>query len=239
MEHKWETVFSFNIETPNGIKHVFCMLLPQAFANQNLYNRLLAEIDTDLKHIMIKIPFKGFGPTRRRIGSFSTSDLRYSYSGTNEEAVPMSKSPILSMINNLVGQSLGKNFNFALINHYADGTDDLGFHADKESDLIPGYPIASVSLGTTRDFMIRVRQDKFFIERTTPEIRNGISSILAKSKYVNPRCKKEITLSIPLNDGDLLVMGGDMQGWLEHSVPKRETVKTGRINITLRGVQNS
>lgn len=233
----WQTVFSFNVETPQGIKHVWCTYLPKAFANQNLYDRLLSEIEEDLDHVIMENKYQGQILTRRRMAFYSEDNHRYKYSGVDEASVSFGRSPILTMIARSVEQCLQKNFNFALVNHYADGTDNLNFHADKETDLLPRHSIASVSLGATRDFMIRVRTDEAFCARVPRHIRDGVSKVLSTCKYVNKRCTKEVTLSVPLADGDLLIMGGDMQSILEHAVPERKGIKTGRLNITLRAIK--
>lgn len=47
-------------------------------------------------------------------------------------------------------------FDFALMNYYEDGAGALGWHSDKEADLFPGAPIASLSLGAERDFQWRL-----------------------------------------------------------------------------------
>ena len=236
---RWQTLFSFNIETPQGLKYVWCTYLPKAFANQNLYERLMTEIEPDLDHVLMENKYQGEMLTRRRMAFYSDDNRRYSYSGVSETGVSFGRSPTLTMISRSVEESLSKKFNFALVNHYADGTENLNFHADKESELIYRHSIASVSLGATRDFMIRVRTDEGFCARVPRHIRDGVSNVLSTSKYLNKRCSKKVTLSVPLADGDLLVMGGDMQAVLEHAVPERKGVKTGRLNITLRGIKPS
>lgn len=47
------------------------------------------------------------------------------------------------------------SFNSCLLNHYRDGQDSIGLHSDDEPEL--RGPIASVSLGATRQFQIRHR----------------------------------------------------------------------------------
>ena len=49
----------------------------------------------------------------------------------------------------------GLSFDSALVNYYVDGHSSVGWHSDNEKTLQFGYPIASLSLGTTRLFQIR------------------------------------------------------------------------------------
>ena len=96
------------------------------------------------------------------------------------------------------------NFDFALLNLYVDGIGSLGWHSDKEDDLMPGEPIASVSLGAERHFQWR------HIGETKTE------------------------QTILLEEGSLLIMSGRMQDNYQHCVPPRVKVDKPRINITFR-----
>ena len=95
-------------------------------------------------------------------------------------------------------------FNGCLLNLYRDGDDRMGWHADDEPEIDQTQPIASLSLGSTRDFLFRHRNDQ---------------------------TKRA---AIPLADGDLLIMHPGCQGLWMHSVPQRRKVKTMRINLTFR-----
>ena len=48
--------------------------------------------------------------------------------------------------------------------------------------------------------------------------------------------KRKQSLNIKLNHGDLLVMGGSLQQYWVHSVPKTKRPKTARINLTFRKI---
>jgi alkylated DNA repair dioxygenase AlkB len=97
-------------------------------------------------------------------------------------------------------------FNSVLINLYRDGNDSMGWHADDEKELGTDPAIASVSLGATRDLLLRYRQ------------RNA--------SIPNQR--------IALSDGSLLLMAGTTQHFWQHSLPKRKKSVTPRINLTFR-----
>ena len=98
-------------------------------------------------------------------------------------------------------------FNSCLLNLYRDGDDYMGWHSDDEKLYGDRPVIASVSLGAARDFMVRPRGG-----------RDG-----PQWKYT-------------LEDGDLLVMDGDMQRHFQHSVPKRKRAAGRRINLTFRRI---
>eukprot|EP00750_Incisomonas_marina_P017939 INCI2651.3.p1 GENE.INCI2651.3~~INCI2651.3.p1 ORF type:complete len:928 (+),score=136.14 INCI2651.3:177-2960(+) len=89
----------------------------------------------------------------------------------------------------------------------------IGLHADDETEHLRGLPIFSFSLGGTRRFVIR------------------------------SKAGRTISMDLKLKDGDLIVMGGNLQRTHEHEVPpirKRDpfTGRTpalpGRMNLTVR-----
>ncbi len=100
------------------------------------------------------------------------------------------------------------DFNSALANFYRDGNDSVAWHADDEPELGVEPVIASISLGGTRDFLLK------------PKPQSGIESK---------------TLKLTLEHGSLLWMDGALQqNWL-HSIPKRSYAEP-RINLTFRCV---
>ncbi|WP_246029007.1 alpha-ketoglutarate-dependent dioxygenase AlkB family protein [Parashewanella tropica] len=48
-----------------------------------------------------------------------------------------------------------QNFNGVLINHYANGHEHMGWHSDDEPEIVVGSDIASVSIGASRDFVLK------------------------------------------------------------------------------------
>jgi len=82
----------------------------------------------------------------------------------------------------------------------------MHWHADDEPELGPAPCIVSVSLGATRDFRFR------------------------------PRSRQGSSVTVPLADGDLLVMGGDCQQHWQHALPRRKRVDAPRINLTFRHI---
>jgi hypothetical protein len=112
-------------------------------------------------------------------------------------------------------------FNYCLLNHYRNGEEYMSYHSDDESSLCPYSPIASVSLGTTRSFDIRHK--------------NNSSSSSSSSSSSNKNDKKRSRIArIPLGDGDVLLMFPPMQEHYEHSIPVEKRVIGERINLTFR-----
>ena len=102
--------------------------------------------------------------------------------------------------------TLGVFFEGCFLNKYESKRDHLGWHADDEKELGNAPIIGSVSLGETRDFILRRNDDK------SQKIR------------------------IPLGNGSVLIMMGDIQRFWQHSVPKRKNVSQSRINLTFRNI---
>ena len=78
-----------------------------------------------------------------------------------------------------------------LLNRYNDGKDKVDWHSDNEKELDKNSPIASLTFGGERDFLIRNKFDK------------------------NNKIKEA------LKHGSLLVMHPPMQEEWEHTIPKR------------------
>ncbi|KAF3907811.1 hypothetical protein ABW21_db0209094 [Orbilia brochopaga] len=116
----------------------------------------------------------------------------------------------LEVLKNLVERETGETFNFVLVNYYASSSDSISYHSDDETFLGPNPTIASLSLGATRDFLMKHKTDK------------------------------GQTLKLGLTNGELIVMKGATQRMWLHSIPKRAANPAGtwhsggRINITFR-----
>jgi alkylated DNA repair dioxygenase AlkB len=132
--------------------------------------------------------------------------MSYSYSGVTQVVQPWI--PELTDLKSRIEHVTGVKYNSVLLNYYRDGKDSVGLHADNEKELGINPNIASISLGSTREFLL-VQQ------RTThPE------GLLDYQEY-------------QLTAGSLLVMSGTTQKFWKHSIPK--VAKAGpRINLTYR-----
>lgn len=131
-------------------------------------------------------------------------DAAYTYSRTRFEPKPWPDA--LRAIRARLRAELGVDFNGVLANRYADGRDAMGWHADDEPEIDPSSPIASLSLGATRRFVLRRRGD-------------------ASQRH-----------AIELGHGSLLAMGAGMQQRWQHALPKTARVVGERINLTFRRI---
>lgn len=129
----------------------------------------------------------------------------YNYSGAMIEAAEPDEliSNLISLMNVLVGSEM---FNMCLCNWYKP-EHYIGKHSDDTKQLVINSPIASISWGYTRTFVL------------TPK-------------------EKGETLSLDLNNGDLVIMGGTCQQTHKHEIKKisekKQSSADTRINFTFR-----
>lgn len=99
---------------------------------------------------------------------------------------------------------IGAPFNRVGLNLYRDGSDSVAPHSDKTDKLVPGQPIAIVSLGVSRRMSIRSK--------------TGLGR----------------TLHVELEPGSCLVMSYASQFTHEHGIPKLAEVVGPRISLAFR-----
>jgi len=128
----------------------------------------------------------------------------YAYSGRLFHPAPWT--PELAALRDRLVAGEDCAFNSVLVNHYRDGGDSMGEHADDEPELGPSTDdvrIASVSLGAARRFVLR--------HRRTRRVR-----------------------AFELGEGSLLVMGGTTQRHYRHHLPRTRAPVGPRMNLTFR-----
>ena len=130
----------------------------------------------------------------------------YGYAGIHSQPRPWNRG--LRYIKNRVEAASGTAFNGVLLNWYRDGLDRMGWHADDEPELGRRPTIASLSLGHTRDFVLRRNDDH------------------------------QQKLCIPLVSGSLLIMAGDLQQCWQHAMPARKRATGSRFNLSFRWVHS-
>lgn len=93
----------------------------------------------------------------QRLATYWIGSVAYEYSRQVRPAAPWLPVPraIGAAVESVLFGETGETFEGALLNHYQDGETKLGFHADNEPIIVPDSPIASVSLGATRRFVLR------------------------------------------------------------------------------------
>lgn len=101
-------------------------------------------------------------------------------------------------------RELGVAFNTVGLNRYRDGRDSVAPHNDKLHSLVPGLPIALLSLGAPRRMTIRARQP--------------------------PRRVQHLELA----HGSLLLMSHDSQRHYDHGIPKTRETVGARISLAFR-----
>lgn len=143
-------------------------------------------------------------PIPRLHAWYGDPDAEYTYSGLL--LVPEAWIPPLLALRTVAEHFAGAEFDSVLCNRYRDGADGQGWHADDEPELGPEPVIASISLGATRTFALRRRDDHG--ER----------------------------VDVVLGDGDVLVMRGRTQACWQHAVPKTRRPVGERVNCTFRRI---
>lgn len=116
--------------------------------------------------------------------------------------------PVLAEAAARVRETLHAPFTHAGMNLYRDGGDSVAMHNDKLYSIVPGWPIALLSLGDARRMDIRAKAAEGAGKRTT--------------------------LRIELEPGSLLVMSHQSQLHYDHGIPKSRVPVGARISLAFR-----
>ena len=152
--------------------------------------------------------------------------------------------PVCNLVRNKVNVFMTSNsgesgdmeyYSSVLITKYPDSHSGLGWHADNEKYIIENSDIVSISLGCSRDFELR---------RMTENERKW-ECICTNKPFVHNDNWDQTVYRYKLVSGSLLVMGGSMQKFWYHQVPKiRRSVyippskNCVRYNLTFRKYNN-
>jgi len=186
-----EILFMRNFFTPTESKNYFELL-------QNNIN---------WKQEEVKFYGKTF-PVPRKTAWYGYEGFNYSYSGIT--CFPEIWTKELLEIKKEIEKFIpDEDFTSVLLNLYSNGNDKMGWHSDDEKELGINPTIASVSLGETRRFDIKHKQ--------------------------NP----ELHYKFELTSGSLLIMRGALQHHWVHQIPAQKRVKEPRINLTFRTIKKS
>jgi len=147
--------------------------------------------------------------------------------------------PLVKILKDAISKIVGHDFNVALMNWYADGSQGASWHSDSETDLVPGATIASVSLGATRKFQLRhKRESEMGSDITILNIKKNQGEDLTEEdlEVLNYKVGEDPNLNMELNlqHGDLLLMQGTLQKFWRHRVPLTKEVIGPRICFTFR-----
>ncbi len=132
----------------------------------------------------------------------------YIYSGAVHHPLPWCET--LQQLRRQIEACTAARFNSVLLNLYRNGDDAMGWHSDDEKELAADAPIASLSLGAPRCFVMRHKR------------RKNLASV-----------------KIMLQHGSLLVMQGATQRHWRHAVPRTRKPVGARINLTFRLVSQA
>lgn len=175
------------------------------FLSSDTADRLFKNLSTQVIWKEDSIRLFGKTYTQPRLTAlYGDQGKSYTYSGIQMHPTPFI--PELLDLKLRIEDLSGERFTTCLLNLYRDGKDSNGWHADNEKELGDQPFIASVSLGATRAFHIKHREDK------------------------------SLRFRMQLEHGSLLLMGGTMQeSWL-HQIPKTRKPVGKRINLTFRKI---
>jgi alkylated DNA repair dioxygenase AlkB len=144
-------------------------------------------------------------PVPRKTAWYGYEGFNYTYSGIKCNPDPWTKE--LLEIKKVIEHFLPEvKFNSVLLNLYRDGNDKVSWHADDEPGLGKNPTIASVSLGATRRFDLKHKDD--------PDQK----------------------LQLELTPGSLIIMKGELQHHWLHQIPVQKKIKEPRINLTFRTI---
>lgn len=132
-------------------------------------------------------------------------EVGLTHSYSGIDMVAVEWTPVLLKLKNQLEADLNTKFNSVLINYYRDGSDHMSWHADDEKELGPNPVIASLSFGETRSFQLKHKFDK-----------------------------SKPTFNLPITDGSLVVMGGELQHFWVHKIAKTAKPIGARANLTFR-----
>jgi len=128
----------------------------------------------------------------------------YAYKFSGRTLVPAPCTPEIEALRVAIGDQYSGDYNSVLLNRYANEQDSVSWHSDDEPEMDSDHPIASLSLGAAREFLVR------------------------------PIISKNAVQSYVLTSGSLLVMPPGFQQRYQHCVPKSQTPCATRVNLTFR-----
>jgi alkylated DNA repair dioxygenase AlkB len=145
-------------------------------------------------------------PLPRLTAWYGDPGRNYTYSGITMNPHPWNST--LREVKQRVEQLAQVSFNSVLLNLYRTGSDGVNWHSDDEPELAPELPIASVSFGGTRRFVMK--------HKTKTEVAQ---------------------FELKLTHGSILLMLPETQQHWLHQVPKTKKKVDPRINLTWRVIR--
>jgi alkylated DNA repair dioxygenase AlkB len=142
---------------------------------------------------------------------------------------------------------VGAPFNRVGLNLYRDGHDSVALHSDKTDKLLPGQPIAIVSLGASRRMSIRPKaaashtgsygaghKPSYSATRTAEHTAEHTAERNAGGVAGHNASAASRILHVELEPGSCLVMSYASQFTHEHGIPKLASASGPRISLAFR-----
>lgn len=141
------------------------------------YKKLLETIDWKNDEAII------FGKkiiTKRKVAWYGESAFSYKYSGIIKTANIFTKE--LLELKKIVEKESGETYNSCLLNLYHSGEEGMAYHSDGEKMLKKNGAIASLSLGATRKFSFKHKENK---QRIDIILENGSLLVMKQGTQTN------------------------------------------------------
>lgn len=126
----------------------------------NHAERLFRELRENITWKQQSIVFMGRTIAVPRLIAYFADDCSMTYSYSGQTLQPLNWHPAVLAIKDLIEKTTGSKFNVCLLNFYRNGRDSLSWHSDNEKEFGEDPTIASLTLGSQRDFMIRRNVDR-------------------------------------------------------------------------------
>lgn len=147
----------------------------------------------------------------------------YAYKFSGRTLEPGAWTPEIATIRDRIRAQYGGDYNSVLLNRYANAQDSVSWHSDNEPEMDSKHPIASLSLGDSRAFLVRP------LKPIGP-----IGPVEQIGPIANQATEKKAVQTFVLTSGSLLLMPPGFQQRYQHCVLKSKTPCGPRVNLTFR-----
>lgn len=175
-----------NLLPYDGVINYYGKVLNQQLS-QHYFDRLLNTIKWKNDEAII---FGRHIITKRKVAWYANAEYEYTYSNRTKFALPWTKE--LLELKKIVEGITGMPFNSCLLNLYHNGDEGMAWHSDDEKTLEKDSPIASLSLGAERKFMLKHKMNK---NTLSVMLENGCLLVMKGTTQTNwlhslPKSKK-------------------------------------------------
>ncbi|MFD2528921.1 MULTISPECIES: alpha-ketoglutarate-dependent dioxygenase AlkB family protein [Polaribacter] len=118
--------------------------------------------------------------TKRKVAWYGESEFSYKYSGVTKTANIFTKE--LLELKSVVEKETQETYNSCLLNLYHSGEEGMAYHSDGEKMLKKNGAIASLSLGATRKFSFKHKENK---QRIDIVLENGSLLVMKSGTQTN------------------------------------------------------